>query len=85
MMLASLANYSVVDRKHQIIVEAQVHGTGSEQEALLPVVTAITLSSSSSNASPMDSKTSRALLIFAKFSSCWRASLSSRAFSAART
>ena len=30
-----------VDGQHQIIVEAQAHGTGSEQEALLPVVTAI--------------------------------------------
>ena len=33
---------AAVDRKHQIIVEAQAHGTGSEQEILLPVVTAIT-------------------------------------------
>ena len=32
---------AAVDRKHQIIVEAQAHGTGSEQELLLPVVTAI--------------------------------------------
>jgi len=30
-----------VDRKHQIIVEAQAHGTGSEQELLAPVVTAV--------------------------------------------
>jgi hypothetical protein len=30
-----------VDAKHQIIVEAQAHGTGSEQELLLPVVKAI--------------------------------------------
>lgn len=30
-----------VDRKHQIIVEAQAHGTGSEQELLSPVVTAV--------------------------------------------
>ena len=29
-----------VDDKHQIIVEAQAHGTGSEQALLLPVVTA---------------------------------------------
>lgn len=29
------------DRKHQIIVEAQAHGTGSEQELLSPVVTAV--------------------------------------------
>jgi hypothetical protein len=30
-----------VDSAHQIIVEAQAHGTGSEQELLLPVVEAI--------------------------------------------
>jgi hypothetical protein len=30
-----------VDGKHQIIVEAQAHGTGSEQDVLLPVVTAL--------------------------------------------
>ena len=29
---------AAVDAKHQIIVEAQAHGTGSEQEVLLPVV-----------------------------------------------
>ena len=32
---------AAVDAKHQIIVEAQAHGTGSEQEVLLPVVTAM--------------------------------------------
>lgn len=32
---------AVVDRKHQIVVEAQAHGTGSEQELLVPVVTAV--------------------------------------------
>src|SRR5450759_565854 len=32
---------AVVDRKHQIIVAAQAHGTGSEQELLVPVVMAI--------------------------------------------
>ena len=32
---------AAVDGKHQIIVEAQAHGTGSEQELLLPVVTAM--------------------------------------------
>ena len=32
---------AAVDAKHQIIVEAQAHGTGSEQELLLPVVKAI--------------------------------------------
>ena len=30
-----------VDGKHQIIVEAQAHGTGSEQELLVPVVEAM--------------------------------------------
>jgi len=33
---------AAVDAAHQIIVEAQAHGTGSEQEALLPMVTAMT-------------------------------------------
>ena len=32
---------AAVDDKHQIIVEAQAHGTGSEQELLLPVVVAM--------------------------------------------
>jgi transposase len=32
---------AAVDSKHQIIVEAQAHGTGSEQELLVPVVTAV--------------------------------------------
>ena len=32
---------AAVDAKHQIIVEAQAHGTGSEQEVLLPVVEAL--------------------------------------------
>ena len=32
---------AAVDAKHQIIVDAQAHGTGSEQELLLPVVTAL--------------------------------------------
>ena len=31
---------AVVDAKHQVIVEAQAHGTGSEQELLLPVIDA---------------------------------------------
>jgi transposase len=30
---------AAVDAKHQIIVEAQAHGTGNEQELLIPVVT----------------------------------------------
>lgn len=32
---------AAVDGKHQIIVEAQAHGTGSEQEVLIPVVVAM--------------------------------------------
>jgi len=32
---------AAVDGTHQIIVEAQAHGTGSEHELLLPVVTAV--------------------------------------------
>ena len=32
---------AAVDKQHQIIVEAQAHGTGSEQEALLPLVEAM--------------------------------------------
>ena len=32
---------AAVDSRHQIIVEAQAHGTGSEQELLLPVVEAM--------------------------------------------
>jgi len=32
---------AAVDSKHQIIVEAQAHGTGTEQEVLLPVVDAM--------------------------------------------
>ncbi len=32
---------ATVDTKHQIIVDAQAHGTGSEQELLLPVVDAL--------------------------------------------
>ena len=32
---------AAVDTKHQIIVDAQAHGTGSEQELLVPVVKAI--------------------------------------------
>ena len=33
---------AAVDDRHQIIVEAQAHGTGSEQALLLPVVAATT-------------------------------------------
>ena len=35
------AGVAAVDEKHQIIVEAQAHGTGSEQELLVPVAQAI--------------------------------------------
>jgi transposase len=31
---------AVVDARHQVIIEAQAHGTGSEQELLLPVIDA---------------------------------------------
>jgi transposase len=33
---------AAVDAKHQIVVEAQAYGTGSEQEILLPVIEALT-------------------------------------------
>jgi hypothetical protein len=33
---------AAVDSKHQVIVDAQAHGTGSEQELLLPTVCALT-------------------------------------------
>ena len=33
---------AAVDAKHQIVVEAQAHGTGSEHSLLVPVVTALT-------------------------------------------
>ena len=33
---------ATVDAQHQIVVDAQAHGTGSEQELLLPVVDAVT-------------------------------------------
>ena len=32
---------AAVDARHQIIVEAQAHGTGAEQELLVPIVTAL--------------------------------------------
>ena len=32
---------AAVDAKHQVIVEAQAHGTGSEQELLIPVVNSL--------------------------------------------
>ena len=39
-VIQGYAGVAAVDAKHQIIVEAQAHGTGSEQELLLPVVKA---------------------------------------------
>jgi transposase len=40
-VLQGYTGVAAVDAAHQIIVDAQAHGTGSEQELLLPVVTAI--------------------------------------------
>ncbi len=39
-VLQGYAGVAAVDSAHQIIVEAQAHGTGAEQELLVPVVTA---------------------------------------------
>lgn len=40
-VLQGYTGAAAVDAKHQIILEAQAHGTGSEQEVLLPVVDAL--------------------------------------------
>ena len=40
-VIQGFTGVAAVDAKHQIIVDAQAHGTGSEQELLLPVVEAI--------------------------------------------
>jgi transposase len=40
-VLQGYTGAAAVDAKHQIIVEAQAHGTGAEQEVLLPVVDAL--------------------------------------------
>ncbi len=40
-VLQGYTGVAAVDAAHQIIVDAQAHGTGSEQELLLPVVTAV--------------------------------------------
>ncbi len=40
-VLQGFTGVAAVDATHQIIVDAQAHGTGSEQALLLPVVTAI--------------------------------------------
>lgn len=39
-VLQGYSGIAVVDSAHQVIVEAQAHGTGSEQELLLPVLAA---------------------------------------------
>lgn len=39
-VLQGYCGVAVVDAAHQVIVEAQAHGTGSEQELLLPVIDA---------------------------------------------
>jgi hypothetical protein len=39
-MIQGYSGIAVVDAAHQVIVEAQAHGTGSEQELLLPVLDA---------------------------------------------
>jgi|GEM_PF-948331 len=39
-LIQGYCGVAAVDSRHQIIVEAQAHGTGSEQALLLPVVTA---------------------------------------------
>ena len=41
-VLQGYTGVAAVDSAHQIIVDAQAHGTGAEQEVLLPVVTGIT-------------------------------------------
>ncbi len=40
-VIQGYTSVAAVDAKHQIIVDAQAHGTGSEQELLLPVVAAL--------------------------------------------
>lgn len=40
-VIQGYAGVAAVDGKHQVIVEAQAHGTGSEQELLVPMVGAI--------------------------------------------
>src|ERR1019366_2313270 len=41
-VIQGYSGVAAVDSKHQVIVEAQAHGTGSEQELLLPTVQALT-------------------------------------------
>ncbi len=40
-VIQGYSGVAAVDAKHQILVDAQAHGTGSEQELLLPVVEAL--------------------------------------------
>jgi transposase len=40
-VIQGFTGVAAVDAKHQVIVDAQAHGTGSEQELLLPVIEAI--------------------------------------------
>ena len=40
-VLQGYTGVAAVDARHQIIVDAQAHGTGAEQELLVPVVTAL--------------------------------------------
>ena len=40
-MIQGYTGVAAVDAKHQIIIDAQAHGTGSEQELLIPVLKAI--------------------------------------------
>lgn len=40
-VIQGYAGVAAVDGKHQVIVEAQAHGTGSEQELLVPMVQAV--------------------------------------------
>ena len=41
-VIQGFCGVAAVDAKHQVIVEAQAHGTGSEQSLLVPIVEAIT-------------------------------------------
>jgi len=40
-VLQGYTGVAAVDSAHQIIVDAQAHGTGSEQELLMPMITAV--------------------------------------------
>lgn len=51
-VIQGYAGVAAVDAKHQIIVEAQAHGTGSEQALLIPVVQPLSRSSHRARSSP---------------------------------